>query len=231
MVNFTPQAQPPALVDGDIGTNIFTYAVEDSLGNTDVGFVSLETTVPCFVAGARVETDKGAQLIEDLCAGDRIKTKNGYKVLRWVGSRFARCMGAHAPVIFEANSIGQHDAFELSQQHRVLHTDSRAEILFGQDSVLVCAKDLVNGKSIRLNNSGKPVQYFHLLFDQHQVVKADDVWSESFQPGEQVVTSMDASSRAEILDLFPNLDPETGAGYGPECYPSLRGFEARVLLH
>lgn len=218
-------------VDNDIGINVFTYAVEDSNGNTDVGFVTLETTVPCFVAGAHVETDKGVQLIEELCAGDRIKTKNGYKVLRWVGSRFARCVGAHAPVIFEANSLGQHDAFELSQQHRVLRTDLRAEILFGQDSVLVRAKDLVNGKNIRLNNSGKPVQYFHLLFDQHQVVKADGVWSESFQPGAQVLTSMDAVSRAEVLDLFPNLDPETGAGYGPECYPSLRGYEARVLLH
>ncbi len=219
-----------AQVDSDVGINIFTYAVEDSDGNTDVGFVSLETTVPCFVAGARVETDKGVQLIEDLCAGDRIKTKNGYKVLRWVGSRFARCHGAHAPVVFEANSLGQHDAFELSQQHRVLRIDFRAEMLFGKNSVLVRAKDLINGKSIRLNNSGKPVQYFHLLFDQHEVVKADGVWSESFQPGAQILTSMDATSRAEVLDLFPNLDAETGEGYGPECYPSLRSYEARVLL-
>ena len=219
-----------AKVDGDVGTNIFSYAVEDSTGNTDVGFVSLETTVPCFVAGAQIETAKGAQLIEELCAGDRIKTKNGYQVLRWVGSRSARCNGAHAPVIFEANSLGQHDAFELSQQHRVLYNDPRAEILFGQDTVLVRAKDLVNGKNIRVNNSGKPVQYFHLLFDQHEVVKADGVWSESFQPGAQVLTSMDAASRAEVLDLFPNLDAETGAGYGPECYPSLRSYEAQVLL-
>ena len=41
---------------------------------------------------------------------------------------------------------------------------------------------------------------------------------------------MDATSRAEVLDLFPNLDAETGEGYGPECYPSLRSYEARVLL-
>lgn len=220
-----------ALADADIGTNVFSYALEDSTGNTDTGFVTLETTVPCFVAGAKIETDEGERPIETLCAGDRIKTKNGYKILRWIGSRLTRCKGPHAPVVFEANSLGQHDKFQLSQQHRVLLDDPRVKIFFGYDTVLIRAKDMVNGNNIRLNNSNQPVRYFHLLFDQHEVVKADGIWSESLQPGAQVLTAMDAASRAEVLDLFPNLDPQTGVGYGSDCYPSLRGYEAEVLLH
>jgi len=230
VITLNPDGTLSAQADGDVGSNTFTYSVEDGDGNTDVAIVTLETTIPCFVAGARISTDQGHRAIETLSVGDRIETRRGFKRLRWIGSRHASGTGNHAPVIFEKDTIGIHSKLMLSQQHRVLLTGAHAAIMFDSDAVLVRAKDLINGKTIRLQTNNQPVEYFHLLFDQHQVVLADGLWSESFHPGEEVMTSMDETTKSELLELFPELDPETGRGYGEECFPSLRGFEARAFL-
>ena len=220
-----------AVADGDVGSNVFSYSVEDGVGNTDTGFVTLETTVPCFVAGALVQTTNGEFLIEELEAGDMIETMNGPQPLRWVGSRFTHRTGGHAPVKIAAGTFGDHRAVMLSQQHRILLSGPHAELLFDSNAVLVRAKDLVNDKTVRLDTCGQPVKYFHLLFDAHQVILADGLWSESFHPGEVVMSSMDTDTCTELLDLFPQLDPTKGCGYGSDCFPSLKGYEAQVLMN
>ncbi len=218
-----------ATADGDIGTNSFSYSIEDASGNTDVAFVTLETTVPCFVAGTKIETRTGSVLIEDLEVGDQIKTKQGFKTLRWVGSRTTRRKGAHAPVIIDAGSFGKHDRLEVSPQHRIVVSNKSTELLFETREVLVCAKDLVNGRNVRLDTSNESVTYYHILFDEHQVVLANNLWSESFYPGEYVLNSMDIAAREEVLDLFPQLADNIGEGYGPACMASLQRHEAMVL--
>jgi hypothetical protein len=44
-----------------------------------------------------------------------------------------------------------------------------------------------------------------------------------------VLTDLDATTRAEVLDLFPEIDPVTHHGYGPSARASLKAHEARVL--
>ncbi|MEM9228823.1 MAG: Hint domain-containing protein, partial [Pseudomonadota bacterium] len=56
------------------------------------------------------------------------------------------------------------------------------------------------------------VEYFHVLFDRHQVIFAEGAATESFHPGEASDAMSDAT-RAEILELFPHLEGEL-AGYG-----------------
>jgi hypothetical protein len=73
----------------------------------------------------------------------------------------------------------------------------------------------------------KSVSYIHILFDEHEIVRADGAWSESFQPGEMTLEGLGAEQRAEILALFPEL--ATGASF-PAARLSLKAKEARVLL-
>ncbi len=49
------------------------------------------------------------------------------------------------------------------------------------------------------------VEYVHFLCDNHEVVLANGAWSESFQPGEYSMGSIDRAQRDEIYDLFPEL--------------------------
>lgn len=51
-------------------------------------------------------------------------------------------------------------------QHRVLVRDIRAQLMFGEEEVLVAAKDLINDVTI-YRREGGDVEYFHILFDHH----------------------------------------------------------------
>ncbi len=103
-------------------------------------------------------------------------------------------------------------------------------MLFGADEILVCARDLVNDRSVRARPGGD-VTYVHLLFDRHQIVRSANLETESFLPGPQTRSSFEASMVEEILSLFPDIDPDTGLGYAPAARRILKRYEAQVLRH
>lgn len=211
--------------DGDQDTNTLSYTVEDADGNTDVGYIEL-TTVPCFTAGTRIAMPRGLIAVEDLQPGDSVPTRDaGFQTLRWVGVSTVSAIGPHAPIRLEAGALGNHEATEVSPNHRILVATPWAETLFGSSEVLVRARHLVNGDTIRPRADGQAVTYVHLLFDHHQIVCGDGLWSESYQPGAETLDSFDAETRAEIFALMPDLD-ETDY---PAARPSLRAYEAGLL--
>jgi Hint domain len=215
--------------DGHVETATFTYTVKDNLGHLDTAIVTLNS-VPCFVAGTRILTPKGEVAVESLQAGDLVMTQDeGPQPVRWTGRREVAAVGDHAPICIAEGTFGPHGKLLLSPQHRVLISDSLAELLFGEAEVLVAAKDLVNDTSVRVQ-SGGTVDYVHLLFDRHQVVFAEGLATESFLPGPQTTKSFEAPIVAELRSIFPELDLETGHGYSPAARLSLRGYEAQVLL-
>jgi hypothetical protein len=114
----------------------------------------------------------------------------------------------------------------VSPQHRMLVSTARAEMLFGEAEVLVAAVHLVGRPGITRARVAQ-VSYIHLLFDQHEIILADGVWTESFQPGTATLDGMDAPQRAEVLALFPQL--AWGALF-PAARITLKAHEARVLL-
>ncbi len=230
MITLNADGTITAQSDGDFDENVFSYTIEDTDGNTDVGFVTL-TTAPCFVAGTRMITNRGEVAIETLQPGDMVLTRdNGFQPLRWIGQTTRLAKGNDAPIRFEAGALGAHDAVEVSPNHRVLVTSARATLLFGEPEVLVKAKDLVNDSTIRPREDGQPVIYVHLLFDRHEIVRGNGLDSESYHPGHETVESFDPDTRDEILRLMPNTDAMMGYGYGPAARVSLRAFEAKALF-
>ncbi|PKQ12034.1 MAG: 2,3,4,5-tetrahydropyridine-2,6-carboxylate N-succinyltransferase [Alphaproteobacteria bacterium HGW-Alphaproteobacteria-1] len=216
------------LGDGDTEVFNFTYGVESSTGQTDVGFVTVDS-VPCFVAGTRIRTPEGEVAVEALRPGDLVLTKDeGAQPLRWIGMRRVAATGAFAPIAIAADTFGRHGGLRLSPLHRVLIRDSLAELLFGEGEVLVAARDLVNDRTVRRIEGGE-VEYVHLLFDRHQLIWSEGLLTESFLPGPQTAHSFEAGIVAEIRALFPEIDPATGAGYSPAARRMLRPFEARLL--
>lgn len=214
--------------DGREGTAYFTYTVVDGLGRTDTGIVTVDA-VPCFVAGTRILTPGGEVPVESLRSGDLVCTlDDGPRPLRWVGRRTVAATGDLAPVHIRAGTLGEHRALSVSPQHRILLRDLRAELLFGEAEVLVAAKDLVDGRAV-VRREGGEVEYVHLLFDRHQVVLSEGLPTESFLPGPVGLNAFERAVQDEILALFPELDPATGAGYGPAARRSLRAFETAVL--
>ncbi|MDP5366207.1 MAG: Hint domain-containing protein [Paracoccaceae bacterium] len=214
--------------DGNVEVANFTYTVASSTGQTDTGFVIVDS-VPCFVAGTMVLTPQGEVPVETLTPGDLVLTKDdGPQPLRWIGQRRVEARAAFAPIFIAANTFGEHRSLMVSPLHRVLIRDSLAEVLFGEREVLVAARDLVNDRSVRRIEGGM-VDYVHILFDRHQVVFSEGLETESFLPGPQIARSFEAEVIDEITALFPELDPVTGQGYSPAARRMLRCYEARLL--
>ncbi|MBA85998.1 choice-of-anchor L domain-containing protein [Thalassobius sp. S69A] len=216
--------------DDEDGTSVFTYEVTDADGNTDIGYVTVETT-PCFTAGSVVQTPNGPVAVETLCPGDLVLTRdNGLQPLRWIGVSKCFAAGQDAPVRIAEGTFGAHQTVEFSPNHRVLYRSERATLLFGEPEVLVKARDLLNGTTVTLRRDGRPVTYVHLLFDRHEIVTANGLASESYHPGQETLNSFDADTRAEILRLMPGLADFEGVEYGPAARLALRPYEAQVLL-
>ncbi len=214
--------------DGDIEEFAFTYTVESSTGDTDTGFVTVDS-IPCFVAGTMIRTPDGPVAVEALEPGDLVTTRDeNPQPLRWIGSRDVEAIGDFAPIRIAADTFGQHGELMLSPLHRMLIRDSLAELLFGEGEVLVAARDLVNETSVRPVPGGM-ITYVHILFDRHQVVFSEGLETESFLPGPQTARSFEADIVREICTLFPEIDPETGHGYSPAARRMLKSYEAQLL--
>lgn len=191
-------------------------------------FEGLTFDMICFTRGARILTPAGERGIEDLRPGDLVETlDNGPQPIRWIGSSRRAAQGDLAPVLIRAGVLGNERDLRVSPQHRMLLSGWQVNLLFGEDEVLVPAKALINGNTI-LQDPGGVVEYFHMLFDRHEVVWAEGAPSESFHPGQQGWKAIDHAARAEILGLFPEL-ATSFSSYGPSARASLKGYEGQAL--
>ena len=196
LANGQLQITPPAGLTGltDPVVVNFSYTAENQDGISDSAFVSV-TTVPCFTAGTLIRTARGEVAVEELAIGDMVETRDrGLRPLRWIGQRTVAALGRFAPVVIEAGTFGHHRRLVVSPQHRVLLTHWMAELMFGEDEVLVAAKDLVNDCSVRILEGGE-VTYVHLLFDAHEIIFAEGLATESFLPGPMVLNDLEAAVR------------------------------------
>ena len=109
-------------------------------------------------------------------------------------------------------------------------TDDRARAFIGTDRFLLAAKHLINGDTIYLDHSAGDVEYFHLMFEQHQIVLAEGAWSESFYPGPEALKNLTAAQKQDIYEAAPDLMDDPSHGYGPTALPRLTGGEYKRLL-
>ncbi|WP_106745088.1 Hint domain-containing protein [Yoonia maritima] len=193
-----------------------------------IGIGDLSGDVVCFGHGTLIETDTGKVAVQDLREGDLVMTMdNGLQPIRWVGSRTVDAVGKFAPIVISQGVVGNTRELVLSPQHRVLMQGWQAELMFGELEVLVPAKQLVNGGSI-VRREGGEVTYYHILFDRHEVVYADDAPCESFHPGHVGINGMHEEQSAEIFALFPELEHNLAA-FGPTARLAPKASESGLL--
>jgi hypothetical protein len=212
--------------NNEAGTATYANGAGDTVTIT---FSEIESVVVCFAAGTMIDTPEGEKPIESLSVGDLVRTADhDYQPIRWIGSSKVAAVGHVAPILIKAGALGNTRDLRVSPQHRILLGGWQAEILFGDDEVLVAAKHLVNDSTI-LRAEGGEVEYFHMLFDTHEIVFAEGAPSESFHPGQEGWGALAEDARAEILELFPALAVQGFAEYGASVRRSLRAYEAIVL--
>jgi autotransporter passenger strand-loop-strand repeat protein len=202
------------------------------IGLSNAGAVIGTSDVPCFAAGTRIATARGAIAVEQLAIGDRVVTVEGdMRPVRWIGSRRVDCRRhPHPakvwPVVILAHAFGpgapERDLW-LSPDHSV----------FAED-VLIPVKHLINGATIR-QIAMPAVTYFHIALDRHAVLLAEGLPAESyldtgdrsgFESADQPMTLHPAfaSERADIAFVMDVM------GYAPlrVTGPEVEQVKARI---
>ncbi|KPA21438.1 Bifunctional hemolysin/adenylate cyclase precursor [Shimia sp. SK013] len=175
--------------------------------------------IPCFAGGTRIRTPSGDVPIENLNVGDLVQTlDNGMQPVLWVGRRHLTQADLAEnpklqPVRIRAGSLGNERDLIVSPQHGIVTTHS------GESPALARAIHLARdgGPGFRVARGIKSVTYYHLMFESHEIIIAENAPSESFYPGPMALNALAPAERAEVAALFPELLANLGAleVYGP----------------
>lgn len=191
----------------------------------------------CVARGTSIAVPGGQKPVEQLQSGDLVLTHDGQaKPVRWVGSRKLSKPELEdaphlQPIRIDKGAFGAglpNRTLTVSPQHRVLVSGWKAQLYFGQDENLAPAKSLINGLNVRRYLPEDGVEYFHVLFNRHEVMQTNGLWTESFFPGDRSIAGLENDTRRELLCLFPELD-QSEAKFGPSYRPCLRGFEGALI--
>tara|TARA_R110002051_G_scaffold57104_11_gene105905 strand:+ start:554 stop:1561 length:1008 start_codon:yes stop_codon:yes gene_type:complete len=184
-----------------IAGQTYEFTSNQNVGNNPVPYGEFA----CFTAGTMIKTAKGERRVEDLIPGDRVMTRDhGLQSIRWAGKRTVAGIGEMTPISFDAGTLGCTAPLTVSPNHRMLISGAMAELVCGDDELLLSAKMLVNGRNVRRVPCGF-VTYVHIMFDYHEIIWANDCPTESFYVGDHAIDALDTVQAAEVLAIFPEL--------------------------
>ena len=104
--------------------------------------------------------------------------------------------------------------------------------MFGADEVLVAAKQLVVLDGIDVAEDMESVEYFHILFDRHEIVLSNGAETESFYPCPEGLRALSPAALAEFAALFPAFAAGAGDSVAPPAAarPFATGHKARQMV-
>ncbi|MCZ0962588.1 Hint domain-containing protein [Paracoccus benzoatiresistens] len=197
-----------------LDTGIVTYDYDpDGTAELEPGEV-----VPCFARGTLIETPEGPVAVEDLAVGTLVRTRdNGDRPIRWIGrvtlsAKRLAMQPRMRPIRIAAGALGANlpsQPLVVSPQHRILVRSGIAQRMFGSPEVLVAARQLLLLEGIDIAEDLETVEYFHILFDQHEIVISNGAETESLYTGPQALRGVGRAAREEIFALFPELEKAT----------------------
>ena len=202
--------------------------------------VPLPSSVPCLVRGTLIATEFGDVVVEDLKPGCRVLTQdNGYQELILVMSRVVdkaelRRNEKLYPVCIKSGALGlglpKRDLF-LSRQHRMVVRSSISKRMFGPATTLVAAIRLDGLPGIYVDANVESVEYFHLVFRQHEIVFAEGAPTESFLASIEAKNILSKEQWEEFNSLFPNYGQHGYYENSSHVIPSLVQQKDLVRRH
>ncbi len=169
-----------------------------------------------FVKGTRITIASGAMIpIEDLKIGDRIITRDrGVQTIRWIGHSTVRASGDFAPVVIKAGTLHNLHDLTVSPEHRLFIYQRSDKLGTGRAQTLVRAKHLINGSDVIRLDDGF-VEYYQILFDEHQIIYAEGIAAESmlFDQRTQRVLPIEAQNQVVPHNSSYSQDLEVDAAH------------------
>ena len=167
------------------GQNFQYYFLYTNKGNYPSGVTVKTASSPfslaCYLTGTTIRCRQGDIAVENLKVGDFAVTASGaHRAIRWIGSRTLRSntfseRNAIAPVRIAAHAFGSDKPIcdlYVSPGHAIC-----LDIL---GEFFVPALALVNGLTIKQIDMAETITYWHVEFDTHDVLVAENLPAESY---------------------------------------------------
>ncbi|MFZ5964764.1 Hint domain-containing protein [Thalassococcus sp. BH17M4-6] len=180
-----------------------------------------EETAGAFARGTLIQTVRGAVAIEDLLPGDFIETARGPAPVMWIGST------TYVPGVADDGSGLTRltrvtaDGFGLGRPMtdlllgpaaRMTLRRERLRSILGQDAVLAPVREYEDGDRIFSVEPGGSVQLYHLMLQQHAVIRVGGIEMDTYHPGKALVPTLGHNLRALYLSMFPNIEHPSDFG-------------------
>lgn len=161
------------------GNKILTIFTNPNFIYGNVGISSLTANFLCFAEDTKITTETGEVAVQDLRAGDLVRTADGRLVpVRWIGERFIDTGLAHPakayPVRIQAGALGNN----IPTRDLRVSPDHGIEI----DGHLINAVALINGTTITQERvmPKDGFTYYHVELDAHDLILAEGAATESY---------------------------------------------------
>ena len=157
-----------------------------------------------FTRGTQITLGTGRQcFVENLKIGDAVLTRDdGVQHIRWIGQSTQRAVGAFAPIQIKAGTLNNIRDLLVSPDHRLFVYQRSDQLGAGRAELLVKARHLVNGTSVKTQEGGF-VDYFQLLFDRHQIIYAEGIAAESMLVDDSTAALVDEALLSELEITSP----------------------------
>ena len=174
--------------DGAAGTEVFLSTV-------------------CYARGTMIRTSDGELPIETLRSGMQVITlvdgRTVPRTVKWLGHRRISLASHPRPETVAPIRI-ERDAFAAGMPHRDLLVSPDHAIFV--DGMLICARQLVNGTTIRQELDNRAIHYYHVELDEHAILLAEGLPAETYLDTGN--SGFFANSGAPLV-LHPDLTDET----------------------
>ncbi|MCI2395289.1 Hint domain-containing protein [Aliiroseovarius sediminis] len=199
---------PPADTDLQVVRACMTPSAKNMLVEQPAGVV-------CLTPGTRLRGQSGDVRVENLREGETILTRDsGTQKVLWIGCQ--RITGTQLfaapdkrPIRLRAGAVrsGQPDSdLIVSGRHQILLNGKRAREMFNEDEVLISARDLVDERRVVVDYTLPEAVYYHVLLENHEIVWANGVQTESFHPANADLAMVDPAQRSRLFRMFPQLN-------------------------
>jgi hypothetical protein len=135
----------------------------------------------CYAQGTMVEAIDGQVAVETLRPGDQVMALRGDELapvpVIWIGHRRVN-LAAHPQPRLVAPIRIERGAFADNVPHRDLLVSPDHAIL--TEGKLICARQLINGATIRQETDRSSVVYYHVELEKHAIMLAEGLPAESY---------------------------------------------------
>ncbi len=186
--------------------------------------------------GSLITCEHGPVAVEDLLPGDRVWTlDNGLQPLFWIGSmaleRPSDTQTRPGLTRITADSFGMGRPMPdlvLGQAARLLRRDTALVNTLGSPKALAPVSAFADGETVLSIAPMARTRVYHLLFETHQIIRANGLEIESYHPEKSLRTSLSRELLLTFMDLFPHL--VSLGGFGAIAYPRLSEDATLELL-